>query len=274
MQGTLLVNGTCDRPVHFSGTRLEPRYALVPEQWGYIALLPPSAGNQIHHALIENSLRGVQLNIPDWADSTPSVDLLIDNSFIRNVSDVGLYSFAGTVTGYNNVIADCGGGYIWGQIGGTYNFVHNTIGQSGNTPFNRKNAAVYFADYYKQDQNAPTIKSLTGPPIINFYNNIVSGPIQGGEFLLSAPSDGITAIDTGHIQNNLISGLPRTPRGSNIYLNRFGSPSVEEFYSAFTYDFHPDSANPGSGAYGRLLRCLTSQFRARLLKLAGQRNLF
>ena len=250
VQGTLLVNGTCDHPVRFSGTRLEPRYALVPEQWGYIALLPPSSGNQIHYALIENGLRGVQLNIPDWADSTLPVDLLIDNSFIRNVSDVGLYSFGGAITGYNNVLADCGGSYINGAMGGTYNFAHNTIGQSGNTPFNRKVQAVVFSAYFQATSNDPILSSITGPPIVNFYNNIVSGTTQGGEFLLVPPTTintvpVITAIDTSHIQNNLISGLPRSPRGSNIYLNGFGYPNAESFYSAITYDFHADSASPG-----------------------------
>jgi len=237
VRGKLLVNGSCDNRVLFAGTRLEPYYKFVPGQWGYIGFLKPSKGNRISYATIENSLRGIQLDTP--GTRTGNIDLLLENTQIRNVSDVGIWAFGALLTAYNLSVADCGSSYVAGQIGGRYNLAHCTFAQSGNTPFSRKNPLVLFTDFYQRDNLTPAVVSAT-PPVIEMYNNLLSGNLTE-ELVLAKPTGTNAAIDTAQIDNNLLSGrrtlaLSQTNRWQ-LGTQRFQQPS--------SYDFKPDSAQPG-----------------------------
>jgi len=237
VKGTLRVMGTYQKPVRFTGTRLEPYYKLVPGQWGYIALTGPSTGNEIHHAIIENGIRGIQLNIPE---DPRVVDLILDNTLIRNIGDVGLWAFGAFVSGVNVVLADCGSSYILGQRGGSYNFAHCTIAQSGNNSFNRKNPAVAFTDFYEFADKS-IIKSAT-PPTVEFFNSVVSGSLTN-EFVFSVLDAATTKIDTQNVRNNVFSGR----RGLNMARqNRYTVlGTINSFAAPYNYDFRPDSTSPG-----------------------------
>ena len=239
VQGTLLVQGTKEHKALFAGTRLERDYQYIPGQWGAIVLLDSSQGNRIDGAIIENGLRGVQVNLPGTVADPASV--VISNTLIRNMSDVGIYGFSGNVLAYNTVIADCQSFNIAGLQGGYYRFWHCTTAYSGNTPFSRKNQSVAFADNYEdQAQNKVFVNRLK----LNLYNNIISG--DQDEELFIGPAKSTDPLDT-ILMNNYITSRRGLWRGAN----KFHSGNAD-FYKPYYYDFHPDSLMPGVVKQGGL----------------------
>ena len=246
-KGALVAEGTYQRPIRFTGTRLESYYANVPGQWGYIGLLPGSEGSSLRHCIIENGLRGLQVGIPTFP---APISVQLDNVLIRNCSDVGLWGFNAAITGYNLVIADCGSSYIAGQMGGSYAFAHCTLAQSGNTPFNRRSPLVFFADFFQQDQNSPRLVGFT--PRISFFNSILSGSQELELATALAPGGPAQPFDYSRVQNNLITGrrYPDLPTSNRLLPVSFFAPGGQFFRQPSSYDFRPDSANPGPAATG------------------------
>jgi hypothetical protein len=230
VRGRLTVQGTKERPVRFTANRLEPAYSLAPGQWGSIVLFGPSAGSTINHAIIENGLRGIQLQTPN---DTHVVDLILTNSIIRNMAEVGLYSFRGNVLAFNNLIADCGTANIAGLIGGRYELYHNTTGYSGNTGFSRRNSSILFADNFNDEGAA--VNYVGGTLVLKLYNNVFSGTLNE-EFFIGTSTGG--TFDTADIRNNYISSRS-TGRQSRGNITFAGAPI---FHKPLEYDFHPDSA--------------------------------
>ncbi len=62
--GRLIVNGTAEDPVVFQNDRLEEFYRIIAGQWGTIYIDPISTGNVINHAVIKNSIAGIQIGFP------------------------------------------------------------------------------------------------------------------------------------------------------------------------------------------------------------------
>jgi hypothetical protein len=238
VKGTLKAKGTPEKRIIFTGTRLERYYDYVPDQWGYIAFEPSSRNNEISHAIVENGLRGVQVNVPTAADPRQP-DLIIDNTLIRNVADIGLSGYNARITGANLVVADCGNSYITGQMGGSYRYAHCTVAQSGNTPFNRKSVAVAFTDFFETADKRVYVRPT---PEVFFFNNLIAGTLIDEIGITRPPTAPNTlVIDTGRIRHNVIWG--RRNLGFNTTTNRFSRNMADfTFQAPFSYDFRPDSA--------------------------------
>jgi hypothetical protein len=149
--GTLLVNGTTEKPVVFRNDRLEEFYDIVAGQWGTLYFDPISKGNKINYAVIKNGIAGIQIGFPsDY--QVPELEL--SNSIIMNVSYVGIYAFGAEITCYNTVISNCAGAAAALLRGGNYRFLHCTISNYGVIGSSRSGPSVVLSNvFYNPEYN-------------------------------------------------------------------------------------------------------------------------
>ncbi len=191
--GTLKVNGTAEEPVVFSGDRLEEWYRIAPGQWygiyrdnenefltGGIQFWQGSTNNVIDHAIIENGVRGVQV---DLIGESANPTLILSNSVIKNMSNIGLLAQSSYVKVYNSVIANCGFYAVVLGYGGNYEFYHTTIGNYYRFD-TRKNEALALNNYYIYDDVA-TLYPLNA----TFGNCIIYGSLDNELLIDKFPSD-------------------------------------------------------------------------------------
>lgn len=197
VQGTLIINGTNEKPVVFEGDRLDPEYRDASSQWNGIRLLPRSKNNVINYALIKNGIVGVE------ADSLPVTEepnLVIQNSVIQNMSGAGIVGYSSRIVAINNVVGNCGQFTFYGALGGDYTLYHNTFA-AYNVGFNRQNAQLLL-------DNSP-FKNEAGNIIakypLNFIlvNNIIYGS-QEEELLLNFVTDGEQSFTNRIFSHNMI----------------------------------------------------------------------
>jgi hypothetical protein len=143
--GTLHINGTLTDPVTIQGDRLEQEYKDIPGQWGEIWLSAGSKDNEINYAIIKNGIIGIQV---DTLGASFNPTLKIDNTIIKNMTDVGLYTQGSKVNATNCVIGNCGVYAVALMIGGSYDFRHCTIGNYW-TYSTRQTPALILNNYYK-----------------------------------------------------------------------------------------------------------------------------
>lgn len=237
VEGTIIVQGTEQEPVIFEGTRLEKEYENQPNQWGAIALLGESKGNVINYAIIRNGLRGIQVNVPD---DTKSADVVIANSVIKNMSEVGVFCFGSTVIMYNTEISDCAQYLFAGLRGGNYSLWHNTLTYSSSKSFQRKTPAVGFNNFY---EDAATSTLYTAPyPTVELVNNIISGN-QTNELIFGIYPDKTPLLPTPILHKNIIRvAKVNADRNFDVGDNIF----VQSNYTLrnnFNYNFALDSAD-------------------------------
>ena len=107
-----------ENEVIFQGDRLEPGYANVPGQWGYIRLTSGSVDNEFNHTTIKNSIAALIV------EDSP---LTLRNVQIYNSSNIGILARTGSIYGENVVINNSGQSSLALQLGGSYEFNHCTF---------------------------------------------------------------------------------------------------------------------------------------------------
>jgi hypothetical protein len=234
--GRLIVNGTYTDPVEFRNDRLEVFYDVIAGQWGTIYIDPISTGNIIDHAIIKNSVAGIQIGFP--ADYRVP-DLVLSNSIIQNVSFAGIYAFGANITCYNTVIADCAGAATALLRGGSYRFLHCTISNNGVLGAARSNPSVILTNLFNNpeyDQASGKYKYVlrTGDlQEATFANCILYGNITH-EFqfvhnttnlfnykldhcLVKASEDSLDVADVTHYNTLIFNKDPRFVNDSDRY---------------------------------------------------------
>ncbi len=142
-----------ENEVVFEGDRLEPSFADVPGQWGYIRLTSGSVGNEFHHTTIKNAMVGLLV------ENSP---LLLSNVQLYNHTNYGLLALTGSIYGENVVINNCGQSSLACQLGGNYTFNHSTFANYWTNGFRNfptvslsnlleTDDAVFVADLVKAD---------------------------------------------------------------------------------------------------------------------------
>lgn len=166
--GTLNVNGTLGNEVVFQGDRLEQWYQDAPGQWSQIWLAPGSVNNNINYAIIRNGTVGIKI---DTLGPSSEPTLKVNNTIIENMSDIGLFAQGSYVTGYNNVIKNCGRYNLVLNIGGRYRFNHCTF--ANYYSYGSRNTPVLLMNNYYEDinENIQT-RALTEA---DFTNCIIDG---------------------------------------------------------------------------------------------------
>ena len=234
--GKLLVNGTYEQPVVFQHDRLEEFYDIIAGQWGTIYIDPISNGNVINHAIIKNSIAGIQLGFPsDY--NVPGLELA--NSFITNVSFAGIYAFGANLTCYNTVFADCAGAAVALLRGGSYRFLHCTISNNGVLGSARTSPSVVLSNIFYNPEFDETSGNYIYVPRAGdlqeatFGNCIIYGNLNH-EFqfadngsnlfnyrfdhcLVKAVEDSINVDDNEHFNSIFFNNDPEFVNDSNRY---------------------------------------------------------
>jgi hypothetical protein len=176
--GTLLVNGTWEKPVVFQNDRLEEFYDIIAGQWGTLYIDPISKGNKINHAIIKNGIAGIQIGFPS---DYQIPDLELSNSIIMNVSFAGIYAFGADITCYNTVIANSAGAAAALLRGGRYRFQHCTVTNNGVIGTSRSGPSVvlsnvFYNPEYDEASGQYVYVPLTGDlEMADFTNTIIYG---------------------------------------------------------------------------------------------------
>jgi hypothetical protein len=283
--GQLVVNGDYENPVIFQNDRLEEFYDVIAGQWGTIYIDPISTGNLINHAIIRNSIAGIQIGFPsDY--HLPHLE--IRNSIIQNVSFAGIYAFGAELTCYNTVIADCAGAAAALLRGGRYRFLHCSISNNGVIGSARKNPSVLLSNiFYNPEYNEITGEyeyvAHTGDIEEATFDNCIIYGMLGHELqlidnqtnlfnfrfnhcLVKAMTDSVDTLDTGHYNALIFNENPRFVNDSDRYHLNFmldtlspakdaGDPSLISIYPFLENDItgepRTEDGKPDLGAFER-----------------------
>ena len=240
--GSLLVEGSIEKPVIFASDRLEGVYSDVPGQWQGLYFLNGSSGNIIRNASIKNAVSGLHAGNPGKADPPP--ELYLQNLTIAHMTVSGISSLGSTINAENVLVYHCGNYCAFLAAGGEYNFIHCTMANRWDYS-SRISPSLYISDYYYDDQqmyNGELVKA-------GFYNSVVSG---GRDHEIMIESNNGEQLNVEFVNCLLqISGLFTYPC-DNCILN-----IDPVFYSWNEYDFRPDTLSPmvntGSYYYAEML---------------------
>ncbi|MCG9879226.1 MAG: hypothetical protein MH472_01375 [Bacteroidia bacterium] len=231
VQGTLIVNGTTDKPVVFQGSRLDDEYKEFPGQWIGLRFLPGSSGNVIEGAIIKNAYIGIEV---DSMPQTGTYGLVLKSSIIRNMSACGLLNYSSKVYAENNLVANTGLYTFIGELGGTYNLVHNTF-TSQSQISGRKDPGFYLSNAPGRAANGSILYSF--PLVINLQNNIIHGSLDD-EFYINDDPGGIP-ISNPVIENCLLKTKNNSFNTNGNILNR-----DPRFLNVSKQDYDLDASSP------------------------------
>jgi hypothetical protein len=234
-KGTLQINGTLQDSVIIQGDRRESQYYNEPGQWNSIQFLPGSVNNKINYTTIKGTVYGVIVGTFPIYGIQPQLE--ITNSIIKYSTVTGMYLIDGFVRAYNNLVFACGQYAMLTQLGGNYEFIHNTFAQTNNFS-NRQTPAVAITDYLLVN-NVPVTDQLNAV----FKNNIVTGSLKD-EYFTEFKNPPTAAVITEF--NSLKSS--KTWPSTNL-LNRdpqFKDPSVS-LSSNFTENYRLKTNSPMKG---------------------------
>ena len=163
VKGSLQVNGTCQKPVVFRGTRLDGLFEQAVGMWLGIFFEQGTYESYFQHANISNATFGIRIGMPADADTIP--ELVIRNSKIQNMQEIGLTSFGADVVVENTQINNCIKNLVFCVAGGTYRFRHCTFANT-QSEFFSKEPSVLFSNYFEV-RNQPTLRSALAVQIEN-----------------------------------------------------------------------------------------------------------
>ena len=166
IHGTLLVNGTAEKPVTMTGDRTgnvaaQIPYEVMSGQWGGLYFTDTSRGNRITHASIRNSEYGILLDNVPYDDATPS--LAIDNSVVRNTKGFVLEAVNSSVRAVGCELSEASSGLVY-LYGGRHLFNHCT-----------------FANYYLFSAAGPAV-NLEHTGVNAMYDEDKESPLLSAEF--------------------------------------------------------------------------------------------
>lgn len=265
VEGTLKSNGTYENPIEFNDDRLEQYKNDMPGYWYGVLFVEGSKDNEMDFVTIQNAQWGVRLGTPD-TDTIP--ELIIKNSFIKNISTVGILGYTADILAINCVVTACAQSSVAGLAGGAYTFLNCTLANGNYIFSNRKTPTAVFADYILDANEQPT---LINDLNIYFYNNIVWGNIDN-EFAISDLGSGgavnlkiafnilKTTDKIYNVNNNILNTDPQFEKldvGKSKELNlrlKDKSPAIDTAYPVNGLDKDIDNKQrspivPDMGAY-------------------------
>lgn len=166
VDGTLIADGSLEKPVIFSGDRLDADYKDLPASWPGIFFRNSSENNTLTHTIIQNAFQGI---IAESLSTTAKPKVRLSGTVINNIFDAGLSGINTNIYADNSLISNCGSNV---QIagGGDYRFYNCTI-VSYNTIFiSHKNPVLQISDEFDANGTGFTA-SLNGI----FQNCIIWG---------------------------------------------------------------------------------------------------
>ena len=243
VRGTVVADGTSDEPIQFMSDRLEDSYKNVPDQWNSIILFSGSHDNVFNYVRIKNANIGLQVGTIEQ-EGFASVQL--SNSTIENMGYAGLFALKSKISGFNNVIANCGYYAAALLIGGEYEFNHTTIanywGNYGSQV--RSTAALVISNVLVVDDGNGGKVTYNGDLLkANFGNSIVYGNINKE---LELGDNGENMFN--YLFDHCIIQIPDTTDTSNkdhfkqVWLGNNYDPDFIDPYGYFNYELDSLSA--------------------------------
>lgn len=227
--GTLVAEGSVERPVIFSSDRVEDVYFDVPGQWTGLYFMNGSKGNIIGNARVLQAVAGIHSGSPGSDDDPPDLELY--NLSIAHMSVSGISSLGSTIDAENIIIYDCGYYCAFLAAGGEYSFIHSIMANRWSYS-NRTSPSLYISDYYDHDQTRYTGDLVNA----GFYNTVITGNNQSEIYIESAAGE--------KLEIEFINCLLR-----NDYLQGYNYVDClfnldPGFYNWNDYDFRPDTLSP------------------------------
>ncbi|MBF9253036.1 hypothetical protein I2I11_07015 [Pontibacter sp. 172403-2] len=229
INGQLLVQGTPEERVTFSGLRREPDYVTAPGQWEGIRILTKSAGNVLQYADIRNTQYGLRIGNPGKAGT------LIEGCVVAYAFLDGIVGYTSDVKVVNTLIYNCGQYGFGGLGGGNYEVLYATIVNYGNR-LPRETPALVIADYI------PGTEIKDKPTLLRLVNSIVYSESYGfkDEVLFDVGPEASLEIRNNLLRTNIYA---EQLHQSNNILNR--EPA---FKAPDKADFSLDTLSPASSA--------------------------
>jgi hypothetical protein len=149
---SLVVEGEKEEEVVFQGDRLEASFDERAGQWDRI-WINEGAESSINYAIIKNGYVGLQIETTPFDENASISDkkVLINNTIIRNMVGVGVFTRNFKVEAENLLIYEVGNQDLAINGGGEYSFKHCTFANywSGSN----RQQPLFFANNYFQDIN-------------------------------------------------------------------------------------------------------------------------
>jgi hypothetical protein len=197
---------------------------------------PWSNNNFINYAEIKGGMVGIVLQ--STFDDHIEVDLTIQNSKIQHVSSYGLRAAYSRITGFNNLITNCGISAIALEGGGNYEFNQTTVA-NWFTYNSRTTPSLIFTNYaVLTDDKGIKHTEVRALEKVYFGNSI----IYGGNQTEIAWSEDKTGAMNYNFENCLIKfDTTETPvQGDSHFVNCINYKDPY-FLNTREYDFHLDT---------------------------------
>ena len=166
VNGTLLINGTIQQQVIFSGDRMDEDYKYFSAAWPGIIFSPSSQNNILTHTILKNADKAI--SVQDAAiNNQPKLTLhqcIIDNAF-----SAGLLAVHSGINADNCLITNCGTN-ISLSYGGSYNLTNCTVASYSNKYLSHKFPVLAINNF-----SSPASTTLTADLNANFTNCIFWG---------------------------------------------------------------------------------------------------
>lgn len=160
IHGTLITQGTRNRPVVFRGERIDDYYRDLPGSWPGILFTETSKNNVLTFTELHNALNTITVNGPS-VNAEPK--LTVRQCQINNAFEAGLLLTETDVEVTNSLISNCASN-IAIQKGGNYNFIHCTVASMTNRYFFRQTpvlSAANFITHNGQISSSPLSAAFT-----------------------------------------------------------------------------------------------------------------
>ena len=244
VNGTLVANGTLQRPIVFQGDRVgdvvadwsDYPYKNAVGLWGDLYLSPKSNNHILNYVTINNGNNGLICDSVGLNGDT----IKIKNLCINHVRQVGLLMQNSNAVISNSLFGNCTQNSVALRYGGNYQFTHCTISNSPNENSSNTGSAVLLNNYYLDKDLKPITNTLSKAL---FQNSIIVGynsvnvktdfkPIEG------KPNSGGTYYFENCLFNNKPSNLSDT-----IYFKENIINKNSGFVNLAQFDYHLDSVS-------------------------------
>lgn len=239
IEGTLIVNGTKDNIVNFTGDRLDEGYKDLPASWPGIYFKGSSINNVLKYATIINAYQAIVAENPA-ANLNPKV--ILHNCIVDNTYDAGILCINSSMLADNSLITNCGNN-INVLLGGTYKFVNCTVAsystyvnhtkpvlsinnfllQNGVTITKSMNALFTNCIFWGEDgqvkDEVTVSKQGADPFIVNFTN-----------CLYKSASDPLNSFVTASIKNEdpIFDSINVTKRFFDFHISNTSAPGINK----------------------------------------------
>ena len=253
VRGKVVANGTFQQPIMFLPDRLEESYKNIPDQWSGIVLFSGSHDNVFNFCTIKDANIGLQVGTIEHEGFATAT---VTNTRIENMAYAGVFAMKSKISGYNDVVANCGFYAMALLLGGEYEFYHTTIANYWGGYSNRArstssltitNTLVYQDSQGQKNSYSGDLEKAT------FANSIIYGnnPIE------IELADNNENLFNYFFENSIIQ-MPDTFKTENKdhFLNVWKGPEYDpQFVDPYIdYNYALDTLSPakdiGNPAYG------------------------